>query len=58
MHFFVLVLGGGKINRPGQLAPMGEDNQDGVKISQDIFSLGGASCPGGKINWDTCYRCC
>ena len=41
MYFFVLVLGGGKINRPGQLAPMGEDNQDGVKISQDIFSLGG-----------------
>ena len=49
---------------PGQLAPGGEDNQGG---GQDIpgqltprgeanrgwLALRGASCPGGKINWDT-----
>ena len=30
---FLLVLGEGKINRPGQLAPRGQDNQGG---GQDI----------------------
>ena len=33
MYVVLLVFGGGKINRPGQLAPGGEDNQGG---GQDI----------------------
>ena len=41
--FFYLCWAGGKINRPGQLAPGGEDSQGGGKISQH---------KGGKIN---CY---
>ena len=47
--FFYLCWEGGKINRPGQLLPPGEDNQGGGKISWDIFNPGGgASCPGGQ----------
>ena len=47
-----LFLAGGKINRPGQLAPGGEDNQGGGKISRDILPPGGQAVQGGKIN---CY---
>ena len=62
---FYLCWAGGKINRPGQLAPRGEDNQGGGQdIAGQLAPQGasqlrlacprGVSCPGGKINWDTC----
>ena len=45
------------------LPPGGEDNQGGGRISRDRLPPGhlsmvglppgGATCPGGKINWDT-----
>ena len=47
---FNFCLGGGKINRPGQLAPRGEDNQGGFMISCDTLL---SCCPWDKINWDT-----
>ena len=40
--------GEGKANRLGQLAPGGEDNQGGGKISRDILPPPGPSCPGGQ----------
>ena len=50
--FFFLFLAGGKINRPGQLAPRGENNQGGGqggggKISWDILPPGGQAVQGG-----------
>ena len=39
--------GGGKINRPDQLAPGGEDNQGGGQDIPGYFAPRGASCPGG-----------
>ena len=50
--YFYLCWAGGKINRPGQLAPGGEDNQGGGKISRDSLPPGGASQPrgGGKLS--------
>ena len=47
--------------------PGGEDNQGGGRISRDRLPPGGqpvhgwlaprgATCPGGKINWDTGVR--
>ena len=46
------MLAGGKINRPGQLAPGGEDNQGGGQVSRDSLPPGGQAVQGGKIN---CY---
>ena len=44
---------GGKINRPGQLAPPGvKITRVGGKISRDILPPGGQAVQGGKIN---CY---
>ena len=61
--------GGGKIKRPGQLAPPPPPPRVKIirmrgKISRDSLppegqgnhgwlAPRGASCPGGKINWDT-----
>ena len=39
---------GGKINRPGQLAPGGEDNQGGGKITRDSLPPGGQAVQGGQ----------
>ena len=44
--------GGGKINRPGQLAPGGEDNQGGGQDIPGYLAPGGQAVQGGKIN---CY---
>ena len=50
MYIFLLVFGGGQDKlRLDSLPPGGEDNQGG---GQDIPRQL-ASCPGGKINWDT-----
>ena len=43
-----LFLAGGKINRPGQLAPGGEDNQGGGQDIPGYLAPRGASCPGGQ----------
>ena len=43
---------GGKINRPGQLAPGGEDNQGGGQDIPGYLAPGGQAVQGGKIN---CY---
>ena len=53
VFFFCLCCAGGKINRAGQLAPGGEDNQGGGgKISRDSLSPGGKkprlACPHGN----------
>ena len=50
--FLLLVLGGGKINRPRQLASRGEDNQGGGggKISRDIFTSSTRGGGGGKLS--------
>ena len=57
---------GGKINQPGYVAPPGvKVTRVGGRISRDRLPPGGqanhgwltprgATCPGGKINWDTC----
>ena len=47
-----LFLAGGKINRPGQLAPGGEDNQGGGQDILGYLAPGGQAVQGGKIN---CY---
>ena len=56
---------GGKINQPGYVAPPGvKITRVGGRISRDRLPPGGqpihgwlaprrATCPGGKINWDT-----
>ena len=43
-----LFLAGGKINRPGQLAPGGEDNQGGGQDIPGYLAPRGESCPGGQ----------
>ena len=43
-----LFLAGGKINRLGQLAPGGEDNQGGGQDIPGYLAPRGASCPGGQ----------
>ena len=40
------MLAGGKINRPGQPAPGGEDNQGGGQDIPGQLAPRGASCPG------------
>ena len=42
------MLAGGTINRPGQLAPGGEDNQGGGQDIPGQLAPRGASCPGGQ----------
>ena len=46
--YFYLCWRGGKINRPGQLAPGGEDNQGGGQDIPGQLAPPGASCPGGQ----------
>ena len=49
-YIFLLVLAGGKINRPGQLDS--KITRVGGKISRDSLPPGGQAVQGGKIN---CY---
>ena len=66
MYIFLLVLGGGQ-DKPAWTActPGVKITRVGGNISRDSLPPGGqanrgclappgASCPGGKINWDTC----
>ena len=65
MYIFLLVLGGGQDKPAWTACPPGvKITRVGGKISRDSLSPGGqvnrgwlaprgASCPGGKINWDT-----
>ena len=50
--FLYLCWAGGKINRPGQLAPWGEDNQGWWQDIPGQLAPGGQVVQGGKIN---CY---
>ena len=65
MYIFLLVLGGGQDKPAWTACPPGvKITRVGGKISRDSLPPGGqanrgwlapqgASCPGGKINWDT-----
>ena len=45
---------GGKINQPGICCPPGvKVTRVGGRISRNKVAPRGATCPGGKINWDT-----
>ena len=50
MYIFLLLLGGGQ-DKPAWTG--GEDNQGGGQDIPGQLAPRGASCPGGKINWDT-----
>ena len=56
MFYFLLVLGGGNINRPGQLPPPpppptpGEDNQGGGQDIAGQLAPRGWFAPGGKLS--------
>ena len=56
MYIFLLVLCGGQDKPAWTACPQGvKITRVGARYPGTACPMGGASCPGGKIKWDTVY---